>query len=313
MERVVKKRMAQILLTLVVACLLLPQQISAGTVLQVNADPGISIWLNNEFKGKTTKEQNGLLIPDLAPGEYFLKASMPGYDEAETQFTIAVDQSVEWRIKLTDAALKVEDSVLRIDSTMIRSAPTGVVVVRSMPLTAEIFFDGKSIGPTDKKLSYVSAAKHTVKIVYQGQELSKDFTLEPDESILIKADFAKKEIVSVSGQVETMRGPAVIVMQTARKRKPARFPHRKHQEMFDCANCHHGKDSKGRKVPFVEGMEIQHCVTCHNPSMDNPQLNSLMLAAHTRCKGCHRKIVAESGSAGPIDRCIGCHNIDEAK
>ncbi len=304
---------ALIVCGLMVTGFFLPQQVSAETVLQVSAAPGVSIWLNRDLQGKTTKEQNGLVITGLAPGEYFLKASMPGYDAVDTQFTIEADQTVEWRIKLVGSALKVEDSVKRIESDMVKSELTGTVVAQSIPLNAEIFFNGKSVGAAGKKLSYVPAAKHTVKFVYQGQELAKEITLQPDESMVLMADFIKKEVISESALVETMRGPAVILMQTARKRKPALFPHRKHQGMFECANCHHGMDSDGKQLPYTEGMEIQHCVTCHNPSMDNPQLNSLMLAAHTRCKGCHRKIVAESGTAGPIDKCIGCHNIPDEK
>jgi hypothetical protein len=48
----------------------------AGSVLQISAEPGVSIWLNHEYIGKTTKEENGLVIKDLVPGEYNLRATM---------------------------------------------------------------------------------------------------------------------------------------------------------------------------------------------------------------------------------------------
>ena len=110
-------------------------------------------------------------------------------------------------------------------------------------------------------------------------------------------------------------GPEIIKLQTSRKRKPAIFPHRKHQEMWSCDNCHHGKDSDGDQIPYTAGMEIQHCVTCHNPtSMKNKKLNNLMLASHARCKGCHKQVVAETGGkAGPIAKCSGCHSVEKEK
>ena len=123
----------------------------------------------------------------------------------------------------------------------------------------------------------------------------------------------KEEIVKASGRDDTWLGPAVIRMQTARKRNPASFPHRKHQEAFECENCHHGMDNAGKQVPYIDGMKIQHCVKCHNVTMENKHLNSLMLAAHSLCKGCHRTVVAESRAAGPIEKCIGCHNIPDKK
>ena len=113
------------------------------------------------------------------------------------------------------------------------------------------------------------AAEHTVKFVLHDSELTKKFALQAHESVLLKADFMKGEIVSEVGQNDTMLGPAVIKMQTSRKRKPALFPHRKHQDMFECANCHHGMDNEGKQVPYSEGMEIQRCVTCHNATMEN--------------------------------------------
>ncbi len=291
----------------------LPQNIFAGALLQINAEPGVSIWLNNELAGKTTREENGLVIADLAPGEYFLKASKPGYDSTEILLKVENNQAIEWRIKLAKPVMKVEDSVKRIDGSLIRSDPTGTFILKSIPLNAEIFFDGDSIGSADKKLTYVPAAEHTVKFVFQKRELAKKFSLQPDEIISLRADFAKGEIVRETTQIDSKRGPAVIKMQTARKKKPALFPHRKHQGMFVCATCHHGMDSEGKQVSYTEGMEIQHCVTCHNLKMENKKLNSLMQAAHARCKGCHKKVVEESGTAGPIGKCRGCHVFEKDK
>ncbi len=63
--------------------LVLPQVILAGSVLQKSAEPGVSIWLNKEYIGKTTKEENGLVIKDLVPGEYNLRAAVQGYNPTE--------------------------------------------------------------------------------------------------------------------------------------------------------------------------------------------------------------------------------------
>ena len=308
-----KKSFLSVLYSIVVMNMFVPQIIFAGSLLQISAEPGVSIWLNREFSGKTTREQRGLVIADIKPGEYVLKASMPGYDPVETLINVKDNQTIEWSIKQARPVMQVENSVKRIDSSMIRSEPTGTIILKSIPLNAEIFFDNELIGLTDKNLMYVPAAEHTVKFVFQKSELAKTFALQADESILLRADFMKGEIVKDSGQTKTRLGSAVIKMQTSRKRKMAIFPHRKHQERFECASCHHGMDNEGKLVPYTEGMEIKHCVTCHNPNMKNKYLNSLMLAAHSRCKGCHRKIVAESGTAGPIDKCIGCHGVPDGE
>jgi len=308
-----KKSFLSVLFCMVVLNMLLPQIASAASVLQISTDPGVSIWLNNENIGKTTREQNGLVIEGLAPGEYVLKASMQGFDSREMPLKVQDNQVIEWHIKLTKPVMRVEDSVKRIDSFMIRSTPTGSIILKSIPLNAKIYFDGEPIGATDKKLTYVAAADHTVKFVFQNRELTKRFSLKPDESVMVKADFMKGEIVSTSAEIDSGQGPIFIKLETGGNRKPAvLFSHRKHQDLFECSNCHHGMDNEGKRLPYSRGMEIQRCVICHNLNMENKQLNSIMRAAHRVCKDCHKKTVEESGTAGPIDMCIRCHNtLDE--
>jgi len=304
-----KKIFLSVLCSIAFLGMLLPQKIFAGAILQISTEPGVSVWLNKDFMGKTDAEQNGMVIKDLAPGEYVLKAFMPGYDPVETLVSAENGKTVEWRIQLVKPAVKVEDEVKRIESKMVRSEPMGTIFLKSIPLNAEIFLDGKSIGPADKKLTYVPAGEHAARFVLQKHELVKKFSLEPDEEIFLQADFMQGTIAVESIPLVGNLGPAVIKMETSRSRKPALFPHRRHQEKYDCADCHHGMDSAGNQIPYSEGMEIKHCVTCHNAKMKNKRLNGLMLAAHTRCKGCHKKVVEESGKAGPIARCSGCHEV----
>jgi hypothetical protein len=290
---------------------LLPSVVFAGAILQVKGVAGISIWKNKEFIGKTVKEDGGLIVLNLAAGEYVFKAAKPGYEPVKKALTVVGNQTIEWRITLQEPVLKAEDVVIRLESSMIKSGSVGTIVVRSIPLNAEVFLDGKSFGVTDRKLLYVPAARHEVKLVFQGRELVAALDLQKDETHFLMADFKQGKINSQTMMVASELGPEIIKLQTSRKRKPALFPHRKHQEMWSCETCHHGKDSDGNQTPYVEGMRIQHCVTCHNPtSMKNKKLNNLMLAAHTRCKGCHKKITEEEGkTAGPIAKCSGCHII----
>jgi hypothetical protein len=300
---------------LICLLVLLPGVVFAGATLQVKGEPGISIWMNREFIGKTVKQDGGLIVMDLAAGEYEFKAAKPGYEPVKKAVTVKDSQAIEWRITLQEPVLKAEDAVIRIESSMIKSGPVGTIVARSIPLNAELFLDGKSLGLTDRKLLYVPAAEHEVKFVFQGKELAVDFNLEKDETYYLTADFKQGKIESQTIMVASELGPEIIKLQTSRKRKPAIFPHRMHQEMCSCDNCHHGKDSEGNQIAYTDGMKIQHCVTCHNPtSMKNKKLNNLMLASHARCKGCHKKIVEEEGkTAGPIAKCSGCHIVEKKK
>lgn len=99
-------------------------------------------------------------------------------------------------------------------------------------------------------------------------------------------------------------GPEDITLQTADAKKPAHFPHKKHQETIKCEECHHTMDATGKKGPYVEGQE-KKCETCHNKDFANAELNSLKAIGHARCKGCHKQMEKE-GKNAPT-KCTGCH------
>lgn len=108
-------------------------------------------------------------------------------------------------------------------------------------------------------------------------------------------------------------GPADITMGEGGK-KPAVFPHKKHQDTIKCEECHHGM-TDGKKVPYVEGQKIEKCDTCHNANVlagktkGNLALDTLKGAGHGNCLECHK----EKANADPalkekkIDKCETCH------
>lgn len=99
---------------------LLPSVVFAGATLHVKGEAGISIWMNKEFIGKTVKDDGGLIVTDLAAGEYELKAAKPGYEPVKKVVTVKDSQAIEWRITLQEPVMKAEDAVIRLESSMIK-------------------------------------------------------------------------------------------------------------------------------------------------------------------------------------------------
>ncbi len=122
------------------------------------------------------------------------------------------------------------------------------------------------------------------------------------KAIILSAAFALVVGFGVaSNTVAAEKGPADIVMQTAQAKKPAQFPHAKHQAAFKCEECHHSKTADGKQGPYEAGKEAK-CESCHDgKTVTNPKIDSFMKAAHENCKGCHK-----AQKKGP-DKCDGCH------
>jgi len=100
-------------------------------------------------------------------------------------------------------------------------------------------------------------------------------------------------------------GPAEVILKTSRARKPAYFPHRRHQVIYPCSTCHHGKDSSGNLVQYSEGMKIPACTSCHNPDMTNVELNGFKAIGHKLCRECHRTHQDLTSA-----KCSTCHRKD---
>lgn len=74
---------------------------------------------------------------------------------------------------------------------------------------------------------------------------------------------------------------------------PALFDHESHQDIEDCATCHHYSEDR-----------TPHCNECHAEPFDPKNLNKPGIAHvfHLRCISCHKE-----EQVGPTD-CTGCHH-----
>jgi hypothetical protein len=84
-------------------------------------------------------------------------------------------------------------------------------------------------------------------------------------------------------------GPTEMVLKTAQARKPAYFPHKRHQDKYACGRCHHGRDSSGKLVKYTAKTIIYKCTACHDTDLPNEELSDFKLIGHKLCRECHRK------------------------
>ncbi len=108
------------------------------------------------------------------------------------------------------------------------------------------------------------------------------------------------------------KGPVEITINPDGK-KPALFPHAKHQERITCGECHHSKDADGKQVAFVEGQKIDKCATCHTGDMLKDGANkvkgktAMQRAGHGNCLKCHKEMAKKDASKKALKKCSTCH------
>ena len=97
-----------------------------GTLHLISVPDGARFYVNNEARGK-----GPLAIPGLKPGEYNVRAELEGYGTMTKTITLDNGQSVREEFRLSNAMGRLE--------------------VRTSPVGAEVFLDGKSYGTTKSK------------------------------------------------------------------------------------------------------------------------------------------------------------------
>lgn len=100
-----------------------------------------------------------------------------------------------------------------------------------------------------------------------------------------------------------MLGSGDFVFETEKKGTVV-FPHRDHQQAFQCFVCHHmstevttNQSFKARAVQSTEERTVRPCRACHGTIEGIREFKSV---AHAMCKDCHKKL------GGPT-KCGDCH------
>ena len=97
-----------------------------GTLHLISVPDGARFYVNNEARGK-----GPLALPGLKPGEYNVRAELEGYGTMTKVITLDNGQSVREEFRLSNVMGRIE--------------------VRTSPVGAEVFLDGKSYGTTKSK------------------------------------------------------------------------------------------------------------------------------------------------------------------
>ncbi|MBI5063774.1 MAG: cytochrome C [Desulfatitalea sp.] len=72
-----------------------------------------------------------------------------------------------------------------------------------------------------------------------------------------------------------------------------------------CERCHHAYDPAVKKLFYAKGKESA-CLYCHKQQSEENRISN-RLASHQACINCHRDLLLQKKTAGPME-CGGCHD-----
>jgi hypothetical protein len=78
------------------------------TYIQVSSEPGVFVFLDNEFKGRTTADLGGLIIENVTPGTRLIKVVKDGSEPQEERITVKSGQIYSYKVRPFKAKKNIE-------------------------------------------------------------------------------------------------------------------------------------------------------------------------------------------------------------
>jgi hypothetical protein len=164
-------------------------------------NPVVNIWLNEEYSG-AIEGLEGIYFNGLKTGVYNVKAVTKGFEPFYTDVRVVDDQVVKIRISFIFPKMKIEDIISINKISMVKQV--GTVIIKSVPLHAIIYLDGKRIGTADKKIENIFVGSHSIGFNFKDKSVGGVFELKPSETIivsgLLKENRITKEVLIASSE-----------------------------------------------------------------------------------------------------------------
>ena len=163
----------------------------------LNISP-VNVFIDDNYSGENNTKTVSLSLP---MGDHAIKLSASGYQDYEKLISILPDQSIEYTVEMQPGTT---ESVSDIN--------TGIVVVRSIPEGARVYFDGLDVGTTPVQIPKAGTGKHLLRIektLYH--DYLEEISVQPDGIIQALAElyaaFGSLTIISTSaGAVVSLNG-----------------------------------------------------------------------------------------------------------
>ena len=107
-----------------------------NSYIQVKAEPNISVFLNDEFKGKTNVEFSGLIIEKLKAGKYNIKVVKDGYVPQTESLILNPGEVKIYQVKPFIPQYKITQTGNKQQQTL--ALKTGSLRIQSLPVDIQI-------------------------------------------------------------------------------------------------------------------------------------------------------------------------------
>lgn len=113
--------------------------IAQKSYIQVNGEPNLSVFLDGQFKGKTSIEYNGYIIENVSPGSHIIKIVKDSYTPFEETITVKAGEVFSYKVKpFTKHTVTISETGNSAATEKKATVSTGKLVIQSVPIEIKI-------------------------------------------------------------------------------------------------------------------------------------------------------------------------------
>jgi hypothetical protein len=156
--------------------------------IQVTGEPNLSVFLNSQFKGKTTAEYNGYIIENVNPGKNIIKIVKEGYTPFEETITVKPGEVFAYKVKpFTKNTVYISEQGNTGQTDKKATIETGKLIVQSLPIEIKITIpdiEGVNNSPKAKDkwmADKISTGLYEITFSYGQKVITKTVRIEKDQ------------------------------------------------------------------------------------------------------------------------------------
>lgn len=150
-----------------------------------------SVTIDGAQYGETTAAEQGKIVESIVVGKHRLQVQRQGYTEQAFDIVIQKNKTTIIRVDPQAASFQVKK---QSEEAVQLKERVGTLSVRSLPLEAAFFIDGKRIGTTNSDITDFPSGAHEIEFRREGKSLRARFTLEGGDKLDILASFLRMEV-----------------------------------------------------------------------------------------------------------------------
>lgn len=182
--------------------------------LAISAPPGFEVFVDGNPMGVTNELEDGKIVERISVGRHSVLIRKAGYSDFRTEIVVEANKTVLLKPQIEQATISV---ARKSGQDLALKQQLGILYVRSLPVGAEIYLNGKRIGLCDSEVANVPVGSHTIMLQFKGNKLELGIDLVDSDYVTVMGNFIQKTITATSRLDEESAAAAAKIDEERKK------------------------------------------------------------------------------------------------